>query len=328
MKKLILGLIAFSATSCIETLEIEVPPILGDPSSAILKSEVKKSGDTYTITVDVHVVNERGLFIKTLRERSFLLSDTTIYGNEIQFSLNKVESNFTPPKGSYSAMFLLDQSGSILSTDPDNLRIDASKVFINTLGENDEVGLSSFTTNLINSYKVHHNFMKDKGILFSSLDSLAYSANGGTPLYFSTYQILDYVQSNARNLNNKALIVFTDGADTQGRYYPKDIISKAQNLGVQVYTVGLGAYLPNLDVLWDVAQQTGGYFMWASDAKQLISYFGTLGNLLNGNAGYYRLSWNVTSSLNSLSGQTYVFYMNIKTSNQESIRVAIPVVFP
>jgi hypothetical protein len=38
---------------------------------------------------------------------------------------------------------------------------------------------------------------------------------------------------------------------------------------------------------------TGGAMMFASDARQLISMFGTLGNLLSGNLAYYKTCWQV-----------------------------------
>ncbi len=74
---------------------------------------------------------------------------------------------------------------------------------------------------------------------------------------------------------------------------------------------------------------TGGYFMWAQDARQLISYFGTLGNLPRGNAGFYRLKWEVfpEASFNSSKG-TYLFEFTIRLSDTKSVRTMIPLTFP
>src|SRR5690606_12642969 len=130
-----------------------------------------------------------------------------------------------------------------------------------------------------------HSFTREIDGMYDTLDELSNSEEGGTPLYYSTLQMIDEVSSTAHNVKNKALIVFTDGADTEGGALPHQIVNKAVGSDVQVFTVGLGAFLPNLDILAEIAHQTGGYFMWAQDARQLISYFGTLDNLLHGNAG-------------------------------------------
>lgn len=327
MKKILTVVFIFVAVACSSTLEIEIPPIKGDPSSAILKTDIRKSGEKYILDVYIHVVDDRGQFIRILGKNNFLMNDTTIYGNQLSFRLDNVKSGTTESKGDYSALLLLDQSGSISGTDPYNSRIDASKIFLENLGERDNAGLASFVSGWSNDFNVHHGFSRDIAPLIHSLDSLGGYVGGGTPLYYSTFNLLDYVEENADHQSNKALIVFTDGGDTDGGSTPQEIIDKANLLGVQVFTVGLGRYLPNVDILWNMAQKTGGYFMWAEEAKQLISYFGTLGNLLNGNAGYHRMTWEISAS-NDLSGQTYLFNLTIKISDNKSLRAVVPVTFP
>jgi hypothetical protein len=62
-----------------------------------------------------------------------------------------------------------------------------------------------------------------------------------------------------------------------------------------------------------MALNTGGSFMWAKDAKQLISYFGTLGNLLHGNADYYTLTFQATANSFSTNGQ--LLYLQVTLPN-------------
>lgn len=327
MKKIISILIVFAiSVSCERTIKIDIPPVIGDASSAVLKTTLIPSGDKYIVEADIHVVDDRGQFIRILNKNNFIFNDTTIRNNTFSFRLLEVKSGSTERKGDYSAMLLLDQSGSILTTDPYNSRIDAAKTFLENLGTRDDAGLASFTTYVRDWFTIHNDFTRDISPLNNTLDQLSRTVGGGTPLYYSTYNLIDYVEKNARNQNNKALIVFTDGGDTEGYNTPAQIIDKANNQGVQIFTVGLGSGLSNLDVLSEVAQNTGGYFMWAQDAKQLISYFGTLGNLLNGNAGYYRIRWEISSS--QVPGRDpYVFYLTVKLSANKSVRVAIPVKF-
>lgn len=330
MKKIIISLclLIVISVSCKRTIDIEVPAIKGDPSGAIITTKVVSTGDKYVFETDVHIVNDRGQFVRNLPKNNFSIRDSTIFGNKFSFSLLDMKSGTTEQKGDYSAMLLLDQSGSITSTDPGDARIDACKIFLNSLGANDNVGLASFTGDYNNYFNIHHNFSRDIQPMVNTLNILSYSEGGGTPLYYSTYGMIDYVEKNALNKNNKALILFTDGADNYGGRTPSEIISYANGKGIQVFTVGLGYSLSNLAVLADIAENTDGYFMWAQDAQQLISYFGTLGNLLKGNAGYYRTRWELSTVQKLVSKRTYLFNLVVKISNTKSVTFAVPVTLP
>lgn len=316
---------ALLVTACTRTIEVEIPPVLGEPSATVLKASMNVNNKRYFAEIDIHVVDDRGEFIRILGKNNFSFKENRY----CTFGLNEFRSGSTGSKGDYSAMLLLDQSGSITSSDRDDSRIEASKIFLNSIGSGDEVGLASFTSNLSNDFTVHHNFSRDIAPMLNTLDILAKSEGGGTPLYYSTFQMIDEVKNHAHNGKNKALIVFTDGGDTDGGATPQQIIAKAVGADVQLFTVGLGGGLPNLDVLSNMAHATGGYFMWAQDARQLISYFGTLGNLLQGNAGFYRLRWEVFPEKNFSPGNgTYLFEFVIKLSNTKTIRTVIPLTFP
>lgn len=330
MKKIILSIILLLIinVSCKRTIEIEIPAIKGDPSGAIITTKVISTGDKYVFETDVHVVNERGQFVRNLGKNNFTIKDSTISGNKFGFSLLDLKNGTTSAKGDYSAMLLLDQSGSIVSTDPDDARIDACKIFLNSLGGNDNVGLASFTGNYSNYFQIHQNFSRDIKPMISTLDILSYTEGGGTPLYYSAYGLVDYVDKNAINKSNKALILFTDGDDTNGGRTPTQIIEYANSKNVQIFTVGLGRSLGSLGILADIADKTNGYFMWAQDAKQLISYFGTLGKLLEGNAGYYRMRWELTTAQKLISKRSYLFNLVVKISDNKSVRFAVPITLP
>lgn len=326
MKKIVaFSIIVLHFLSCSRVIEIEIPPVKADPSGAVLGAKVVESGEgRYVFEVDIHLVDDRGLFISNIRQDNFSI-DYPFNNPDFSFSLLNLQRGLkTDFRGNYDAMFLMDQSGSISGNDPSDSRITAANFFLDNLGAVDRVGLSSFSGS---NFRINIPMGRELDAFRNELDILGRTEGGGTPLYFSTYEMINYVAQNAQG-NNKALVIFTDGEDTNGRRSPSEIINRANELGVNLYTVGLGSSLSNLDVLSQMAEQTNGYFMLASDAEQLISYFGSLGNLLQGNANFYRLRWEATTSTPLVSQRTYLMRMEIALSPVKTITVPFSVVLP
>ncbi|MCP9767084.1 VWA domain-containing protein [Lacihabitans sp. LS3-19] len=326
MRKLLFIIITtFVTFGCTRIVEIEIPPYKAEPSGSVLTSRVVSSNPgSYIVEVDLHIVDDRAQYIRNLTSDNFSIPSSYPFEN-YTFSLNDFKRGLsTDYKGTYAAMFLMDQSGSILSTDPYDSRVEAANIFLNNLGPSDVVGLSSFT----NSYfTVHHKIGSEISQIRSTLNILANSEGGGTPLYISTFDLTELL-STMTTIENKALIVFTDGGDTNGGKTPDQIIQLAKEKNIQIYTVGLGGGLNNLDVLSKIAYETGGYFMWAEDANQLISYFGTLGNLLQGNANFYRIRFEIKTPSPITSKTNFIFNIEVALSPVKTIKIPILVTLP
>lgn len=70
------------------------------------------------------------------------------------------------------------------TNDPDDFRVEAGKIFANALGGNDEIALAAFSGSQANDrYLILNDFTKGIGPILTSLDELAGSEGGGTPLY-------------------------------------------------------------------------------------------------------------------------------------------------
>jgi hypothetical protein len=313
---LLIGLGVLS--SCLRTIEL---PVLGDASGTVIRvGKPVLSGNKQTFTIDVHVVDASGNYVNALGKDNFSIKDTTTNPYGITYSLIDVKAgNKTAYKGDYSAFLLLDQSGSTNTTDYENLRIKASQIFLDALGKNDKVALASFTDSddyyypYATSYThLHGGFTNNGASLYPSLDSLVdIIPKAGTPLYSSILWSLKYTSDNAPS-TNKALIVFTDGQSGDWNLKAEaEKLSLSKN--IPVFTVGLSNGV-NVSELNDLALNTGGSFMWAKDAKQLISYFGTLGNLLRGNADFYTLTFEATSK-NSFPTYGNILYLQVKLPN-------------
>ena len=310
---LLAGLLVISA--CSKEEEKKDKNLDGAPAGAVLKSTAFAIDEQkLQCKLNLFIVDERGNFINNLKQEEFEIED--IFYN-LTFEKNGLSKTGLSNNGPYSAGLLLDQSGSIRDTDPDDLRIEASKIFVRFLGGNDEVALYSFNEY---HYYIHENFTTDSSSLFSDLDYLAANEDGSTPLYDAALGVTDHIQENANN-SNQALILFTDGEDNNSYSDDNDVIENAVNKNVKIYTIGLSDQV-DIELLADLADETEGAFMWAEDVKQLVSLFGNLGDLLHGSSQYYSLEFIATNPSGWYSG--YTFYTNVIVSLKNGYQIKIP----
>ncbi len=302
----------------------------GGPSGAVINSAVTDfTEEVLNLTLGIYVVDGQGNFAGGLSARNFRIESIRLSSRDsISFRNTRINGAQTNPKGAYSATLLLDQSGSISSTDPDDLRIEAAKIFGGALGERDYALLSSFTTYYSDSdVLLHTEFTQDTTELNAGVEELRGSEGGGTPLYKAAHAMVDYTADNGPS-ENQAIILFTDGENTEYGVSLSQLTEHASDRNVQIYTVGLSQNV-ELGVLAEIAGETGGAFMWAEDARQLITMFGTLGDLLSGNAQYYQTAWQVARSSGSWrSGQSFLSELNIVLPGGEEFTVPFEVTIP
>jgi len=137
------------------------------------------------------------------------------------------------------AAILLDNSGSMATSDPSEERGTAAKVFWESLlPENSQnvVGLFDF----VDCGKFHtlQNFTRDNTLLNDGVGLI--SAIGGTPLYAATESTLNALNTNYSDVENeRVLLVLTDGQPTC--YGAENAtVDLANSYGIPIYTVGLG----------------------------------------------------------------------------------------
>ncbi len=256
------------------------------------------SGNTLEFEADIFVVDEDGNEVSSLTDSQFDIREIQISDSFFDFSQQEVSFGFDNPKEPYSAAVLLDQSSSITDTDPNDSRIQGLKIFFDALGSGDEATLSAFASNgLLPNDPVTfwgEGFLSQGFKYFGDLDNLSALAGGGTPLFQSILIMIDFTSNNANN-SNKAVVVFTDGSDTEGGAATDDIVDFAVSTNVNIFTVGLGDQV-DISILSEIAAKTGGTVMWTEDARQLVSIYSALGNILRGSQNFYRTRWNVSRS--------------------------------
>ena len=270
------------------------------PSGGMLRSDVLNySSRSADFTIDMFAVGADGQLL-SLDPEDFVIEgfDSRSYrGSRFEFEQTGVTLQSQNHIGPYSAAFLLDQSGSITSTDPLDYRIEAAEIFMDNLLPSEEVGLLAFASNGNIPYSPVTSWRDSNGNEFTTdpdgfdaaLRSLADTEGGGTPLYRSVINAVHYTVQNANNAN-RVVIVFTDGENTDSGTSLEEAIDYANQQGVPLHTVALSSGA-DLSVLAQMAGETGGSLALATDALQLISYYGALGSYLSGSAQFYRTSW-------------------------------------
>jgi hypothetical protein len=96
-------------------------------------------------------------------------------------------------------------------------------------------------------------------------------------------------------------VIFTDGDDTDCgdantcRTRRQDTIAAANAADVRVFTIGRSSGV-NFEALGELANQTGGAFLFADSAEQLIPLYGSVGKLLSLSLPTYRLRWTIQAT--------------------------------
>lgn len=214
------------------------------------------------------------------------------------------------PAEPYAAALMLDQSASIAGSDPTGARLYSAKAFLDGLGVDDRVLLSAFASDpgalIPNPPLTVYPSFRDASTVsaapsyYSTLDSLATLVGGGTPLYQSFDLLVDQVISDATlpPVIAKSVVIFTDGDDTECgdpdacRAVRQASITAANTKGVRVFTIGLSNGV-NFEALGELANDTGGVFLFAENPEQLIPLYGSVGRLLSLSLPTYRLRWTV-----------------------------------
>ncbi|MGI9327447.1 MAG: carboxypeptidase regulatory-like domain-containing protein [Pseudomonadales bacterium] len=314
-------------------------------------------GQTLTFSVDVLVVDDDsapGTAIENLTSGDFTflpctdsdpaevecLRGTSSTPDTGYIVVGNTSSNFElvpgQPPVPYAATLMIDQSGSIRDTDPSGARLFAAKVFMDNLGASDFASISAFaqenptTPALIPDQPVTRlsDFIQSDTAetVFPDIDELAELEGGATPLYAALDQELAYTAANAPAGNNRrfAVVLFTDGDDSvcQPTDQPPcgvaESIQKSVDLGVDIFTVGLGDEV-NVDVLRELSEGGNGFYLFAENAQQLFPIYSSLGNLLSRTLATYRMEWTIQADAANTyqAGQTLLGTMVVNTGSNE-----------
>lgn len=167
------------------------------------------------------------------------------------------------PHKSVTLIFVMDASGSMWGSI--NQAKEAAKLLADYLPADTTAGLVRFDDSVEVLY-----VGKDRIELSRQIDT--FSAGGCTALYAAIgegIEILNKTCDDTCNCTHSAiLVVLTDGCNNCPPNSPEGIIATARATEVQIITVGLGSFV-NRQVLWKIANDTGGKYYYAPAADEL-----------------------------------------------------------
>ncbi len=271
---------------------------------------VANAGQQMTFEIELVVVDGDSRPIGNLSAANFLLRPCTPDAANtridcVRSSVAGADAAYTPatsapaaaqliaglPARPYAAALLLDQSGSIVLSDPTGARLFSTKAVLGGLGDGDHALLAAFAGNpgaaIPTSPLTVYGPFRDRASAssyFPTLDALAAQVGGNTPLYASLDSVRQQLAVDATLPVGipKAVVVFTDGADTNCASPDACRASRDQSIRlanqdqVRIFTIGLSTGV-DIAALGELASQTGGAMLYADTADQLLPLNGSVG---------------------------------------------------
>ncbi len=212
------------------------------------------------VNILFQVFDKKGKGVDDLLTQDFkvLEDEKTISQSESQMTIQK---NGEIEYKIYTVL-LIDNSMSI----GDNLEIikSSSKSMIDKITNNQYIAIYTFSENAV----LIQDFTNDISTLRSSVDKIELGA-ASTNLHGALVDGLNRIENiySLEIVQEGAVIVFTDGEDTQGSVSFEQVIEARENK--KIYALGLGEEI-NENILEDIANS--GYYH-ASEVNQLVDLF-------------------------------------------------------
>ncbi|HXB55191.1 MAG TPA: VWA domain-containing protein [Vicinamibacteria bacterium] len=256
-------------------LALAAATLLG--ASPLLAQAQSPPPKPFTLEVDVDVVSvtavvfdKGGHLIRGLGPKDVELYEDGVRQEVSYFREASGEGERIP----LSVILVLDTSGSMTRTLP--FLQEAALSLIYKLDDVDRALLVQFNETIKGSTE----FTGDTSRLENIVQGL--QAWGGTSLYDAIQYSLGRIKDQP---GRKAVVVFTDGADTTSQLKEQDVIDYAREVEATVYSVGfkgesgLFARSPR-GFLRKIAQETGGAFFFPDKVGDLIRVFNEISNEL------------------------------------------------
>ncbi|MCR5322053.1 MAG: VWA domain-containing protein [Lachnospiraceae bacterium] len=201
------------------------------------------------------------------------------------FTQNRSLAGSFDENGGMDVVIVVDTSGSMRQTDSERIAVEAAKLFVDMMETSgSQVGLVSFSDSLgtvLGMTQIES--LADKDFIKDSINGLKYA--GDTDIGLALKKAYDILQINAKNSNNKKAILFlTDGKidlpkgvdrkDADSLNDSLEVLEKAKNDGIPIYSIGLNAD-GNVDqqLITKLSQETNGRKYVVDSADELPDIF-------------------------------------------------------
>jgi Ca-activated chloride channel family protein len=260
----------FALLACAGTLLAQSPAPSPSPRPSTAPFRVEVDVDVVSVTVVVY--DKAGKFVKGLGPKDVEVLEDKV-PQEVSYFREAAGSG--AERIPLSVALVLDCSGSMRH----NMRFlqEAAAAFVNKLEDMDSALVVSFNESIKGSAE----FTGDTGRLEQFIDGL--EPWGGTSLYDAIHYGLERVKDQP---GRKAVIVFSDGADTTSSMKEQEVIDYAKSVEATIYSVGirgesgLVARSPR-GFLRKVAQETGGQYYFPDKVAEMIKIFAAISDELH-----------------------------------------------
>jgi hypothetical protein len=181
------------------------------------------------------------------------------------------------------AVLLMDSSGSMAKNDPGKLRVPAAKMFMSLLGEQDRIGLISFSDN---GYPVLHLTAPagdNKVRILAAADKVS-SRGVYTNLYAALAKGVAMLDKESQPERDRILVLMSDGkmdvGDTDEDWaltgqLRGELLQSVKDKGIKVYTIAF-TQASDIELLRQVASETGALFKLARSDADLHQVFSAI----------------------------------------------------
>ena len=217
-----------------------------------------------SVKVTVEALGSDGLPITGLNGSAF-----KVYENGHQQRVDSgdaLQASTTP----LTVMLALDTSLSMADAGKLQSAQAAATAFVNQMRPIDRVGLIQFGS----EYSLISPFSSDHGALINQIDHL--TPQGNTRIYDALYLAL---QQSKPAEGSKAIVLLTDGQDTESAIDLVHALALVHDSGIRVYTIGIGSDI-DANALNHIAAESGGHYYSAPTAQDIGYAFQLMSNQL------------------------------------------------
>lgn len=217
------------------------------------------------VIVDTDVDTENNtISFNTEHFSEYILVDLTTWKEAWNKRVVKVRNE----NSSFNIAFVIDDSGSMTSNDPEKLRLEATKEFINILEKKDGFSVVKFES----SAKVVQELTNNKDVV-ESLDS-TFKSSGGTNICSGVEEGIKSLESD--NEKSKVIVLLTDGEDSGLKSKREELIKKALDNDIVIFTIflntGSNTNKGKTEDIERLARGTGGEF-YTINSSELVNIF-------------------------------------------------------
>ncbi|MEQ1948278.1 MAG: VWA domain-containing protein [Bryobacteraceae bacterium] len=213
--------------------------------------------DTRLVVVHASVLDRNGKLITNLPQSSFKVQE-----NGVDQAITLFRREDVP----VSMGIIIDNSGSM--RDKQAKVAAAALDLIRASNPQDEI----FVVNFNDDYYLDQPFTNDVKKLEAALEQ--YKTRGGTAMRDAISASMDYVKDKAKK-DKKVLVVVTDGNDNTSSLNLEELVRKAQQSGVLIYSIGILSEEEPREAkkaqraLKDLATASGGYTYFPKDLAEV-----------------------------------------------------------